>query len=522
MMSRGGRNIDWIQRYCRVPEGRDVGKEVVLRDWQIGIVEEIYGSRTRKAIISFPRKNGKTAFVSFLLLLHLVGPEAKKNSQLYSAAQSRDQAALLFNYAWKCVRMSPGLAPFIRPVMSKKELHCEGLGAIYKALAADAGTVYGLSPIFAVHDEIGQVRGPTSELYDAIETAMGAHSEPMSVLISTQAATDNDLFSREIDDAKAKSDPATKLFMYSAPEDADPYAISTLRMANPALGDFLFEEELIRKAEEAKRLPTRAAMFRNLHLNQRIEQVSTLISPDIWKECGEEVEEFDEELPVYGGLDLSETQDLTAFVLVQWNEGKYNVKPVFWLPKVGIREKSRDDKECYDVWADEGWLELSPGRAIGYEFVAKRLKELFDRYNVVKVGFDRYNWKHLKPYLEKEGFEDWDLGAEGDARERRQSKFIAFGQGMVSMAPAVRTLEQLFLTGSIRHGMNPVLTMCARNVVVVSDDAGNRKPSKARSRGRIDGITALLMALSVAEERKQEREDGDKNLVYVIDLGEAA
>jgi phage terminase large subunit-like protein len=177
-LTRGARNIAWIEATCRIPEGEFVGRPVRLRPWQRKIVKGIYDTPTRRAIISFGRKNAKTTLSAFLLLLHLCGPEARPNSQLFSAAQSRDQAAILFTLASKTVRMSPELNAFVAIRETAKQLACEELGTLYRALSADATTAYGLSPVFIVHDELGQVKGPRSELLrgarDGLRRAGGA------------------------------------------------------------------------------------------------------------------------------------------------------------------------------------------------------------------------------------------------------------------------------------------------------------------------------------------------------------
>jgi phage terminase large subunit-like protein len=199
--------ILWIERLCLVPEGRDVYKPLKLRDWQIAEIRKIYDNPvgTRRAVISFARKNGKTSFAALLLLVHLAGPLGKlaRNSQLYSAAQSRDQSALLFALAAKMVRMSPALSAAVKIKESSKQLFCERYGTSYRALSAEATTAYGLSPAFVVHDELGQVVGSRSELFEALETAMGAQAHPLSIIISTQAERDSDLLSILIDDALA-------------------------------------------------------------------------------------------------------------------------------------------------------------------------------------------------------------------------------------------------------------------------------------------------------------------------------
>jgi len=222
--TRGDRNIAWIERLCVVPEGKDVGKPVVLRPWQREIIKSIYDTPTRRALISFARKSGKTSLSAMILLLHLCGPEARPNGQLFSAAQSRDQAALLFNLAAKMIRFSPELGQYVSIRDTTKQLYCKELGTLYRALSADASTAYGLSPTLTIHDELGQVNGPRSPLYDALETASAAHLDPLTVATPAQSATDADLFSVLIDDAKTGADPKVKLFLYTASDDVDPCA----------------------------------------------------------------------------------------------------------------------------------------------------------------------------------------------------------------------------------------------------------------------------------------------------------
>lgn len=506
-MTRGDRNAAWIEMVCRVPEGRLVGQPVRLREWQRDVLRSIYDSPTRRAIISFGRKNGKTALASFLLLLHLCGPEARANSQLFSAAQSRDQAAILFALAAKTVRMSPDLSRYVSIRDTAKQLYCQELGTLYRALSADASTAYGLSPVFVVHDELGQVKGPRSELYEALETATAAQDAPLSVVISTQAPTDADLLSVLVEDAKSGADPRVKLHLFSAPVDLDPFSDEAIRAANPAFGDFQNADEVRAMAEDARRMPSREAEYRNLILNQRVEASNPFVSRGVWVANGDEPGADEPGMPVYAGLDLSETSDLTAFVMVSPGEGgKWAVRPVFWLPGAGLAEKSRQDRVPYDVWARDGLLETTPGRAIEYEYVAMRLRQFFDRYDVRKVAFDRYNWKHLRPWLERAGFSEQELS----------ERFQEFGQGFASMSPALRDLEVALLGEKLQHGNHPVLSMCAANAVVQMDPAGNRKLSKSRSRGRIDGMVALAMAMAVAGTYEDTAADLDAILMSGI------
>jgi phage terminase large subunit-like protein len=502
-MTRGERNVAWIEANCRVPEGRDVGKPIKLRAWQRRDVLKIYDNPagTRRAILSFGRKNGKTALAALLLLLHLVGPEARPNSQLYSAAQSREQAAILFALAAKTVRMSPALSQYVRVRDTAKQLYCEELGTLYRALSAEASTAYGLSPVFIVHDELGQVKGPRSELYEALETATGAQEAPLSLVISTQAPTDADLLSVLIDDAKTDADPRVVLSLYTANEDLDPFSEEAIRAANPAFGDFQNAAETLAMAEDARRMPSREAEFRNLILNQRVEVNAPFITRGVWMACSALVQPFKKK-KVWGGLDLSECNDLTALVLVSPfdADGKttWHVLPTFWLPAHGLLDRSKADRVPYDQWAKEGHLVAIEGaKVVDYEYVANHLLRVFDEYDVQKIAFDRYNWRHLKPWLLKAGFTESQVDEKSP-----DSKFVEFGQGFISMSPALRDLESVLLNGQMAHGGHPVLTMCAANAVVKTDDAGNRKLSKSTSRGRIDGMVSLAMAMSVAATHK--------------------
>jgi phage terminase large subunit-like protein len=240
-------------------------------------------------------------------------------------------------------------------------------------------------------------------------------------------------------------------------------------------------------AEDARRMPSREPEFRNLILNQRVEMNSPFISRSVWQGCNGEVSEWGRE-EVYSGLDLSATSDLTAHVPIAWVEDAWEIMPTFWLPGEGLREKSRSDRVPYDVWHREGHLLTTPGRSVEYEWVARELYEFDKTYNWVKCAFDRWAFKHLKPWLIKAGFTE----------ERLEELFVEFGQGFVSMSPALRDTEAALLEGKVRHGGHPVLTMCAANAVVTTDPAGNRKLNKAKSATRIDGMVALAMAVGVA------------------------
>ncbi len=488
---RSKRNIKWIEDYCIVPEGKDVGKQVKLRPWQKADLRKIYDNPagTRTAIISFGKKNGKTSLAAFLLLLHLAGPEAIANTQLPSTAQSRDQAAVLFSLAAKIVRMSPDLNSNLLIRDSAKQIFCPDLGTLYKALSADASTAHGQSPIFVIHDELGQVRGPISELYNAIENAMGAHEAPMSIIISTQAPTDGDLLSILIDDAGTGRDPTVVLSLYSADELLDPFSEEAIKQANPAYGDFLNPREVRKQAANAKALPSQEALFRNYTLNQRVDRNTPFVAKTVWQANGRQPSDDWTGSTIYAGLDLSSTSDLTAFVTIAFIDDSWECKPIFWLPGESLREKSRADRVPYDVWHSQGFLKTTPGKSVEYEFVAQYLFDYCrSAFFNVRIGFDRWGMKYLLPWLIKAGFSE----------EQVEEIFLDFGQGYQSMSPALRDFEAMLLEHKIKHGNHPVLSMCAANAIVTVDPAGGRKFNKAKASGRIDGMVALAMAFGVA------------------------
>lgn len=511
--TRAERNIAWCEKHLRIPEGKFVGQPLKMAEYMKEDFRAIYdnpNALTRRAIISRGRKNAKTVESAMIALLHICGPEARPNSQLYSAAQSRDQAAILFSLAAKMARMSPQLNEVLDIKESAKSIVCDELGAVYKALSADAATAYGLSPVLIIHDELGQVRGPKSDLYDALETATAAQENPLSIVISTQAPNDNDLLSILIDNAMngdpltGEKDPKTVLRFNTANLELDPFSIEAIRAANPAFDIFMNKDEVLDMQRKAKEMPTSQAEFENLVLNRRVETKAPFVTAPVWKKCGFPVDSHPTNF-MFGGLDLSAVSDLTALVYIQQlfsNENpanyKWHVTPKFWIPGNGIEEKQRQDKVPYAYWRDEGYINVVTGSStIEYDFIAEELmNDIKSGLPIKKIGFDRYNYKHLKPWLRKVGFKPEDL--EGD-----DAMFIEFGQGFVSMSPALRSLESLILNQKIAHGDHPVLAWHVSNAVTVPDPAGNRKLVKNFRKGgsiaKIDGIIALLIALGIAE-----------------------
>ncbi|WP_038207896.1 terminase large subunit [Xenophilus azovorans] len=500
-MTRAEAIIQFIERYCVTPEGADVGKPLVLAEFQKKFIREVYDNPagTRRAILSVSRKNGKSGLIAGLLLAHLIGPEAKLNAQLVSGAMSRDQAGLVFNLASKMVQQSPKLTKLVRIIPSGKRLIGLPLNTEFRALAADGRTAHGLSPVLAILDEVGQVRGPQSDFIDAITTSQGAHAEPLLIAISTQAASDADLLSTWIDDAKASDDPRIVCHLYAAPEGCDLLDEAAWRAANPALGIFRSEDDLREQMKQAQRMPSMENTARNLLLNQRVSTESPFVSPDVWKACGS-LSNLDSDGPVFAGLDLSMRTDLTALVIVGKVDGVWHVVPHFWTPEQGLTDRAKRDRAPYDVWARQGLLHTTAGATVDYEIVAQDMLAILADLDVQAIAFDRWRLDLLRKELDK-------LGAD--------LPLVEWGQGYKDMAPALDALEAELLNGRIAHGMHPVLSMCAANAVVTKDPTGARKLDKSRATGRIDGMQALAMAMGVAARAEEGQEHSADAFTFV-------
>ena len=480
-MTRGEAVIAFIEAFCLVPEGKSVGKPLKLMPFQRKFILDVYDNPkgTSRAYLSVARKNGKSALIAGILLAHIAGPEAQTNSQIISGARSRDQASLVFKLAEKMVRLSPDLSRVIKIVPSQKSLIGLARNVEYKAISAEAGTAHGLSPVLAILDEVGQIRGQQDAFVEAIETAQGAYDNPLLIAISTQAATDGDLFSIWLDDAANAKDKRIVSHVYTAPEDCDVLDKKAWKAANPALGEFRSLTDIQDFAKQASRLPAKENSFRWLYLNQRIEATSPFLSKAEWQANGGEPD-VEPGAVCYAGLDLSANRDLTAFVMAFPDGDKYDVLAQFFLPAEGIREKAKAEKVPYDMWADQGFLTLVDGPVINPAMVARAVAEASERYNIQLLAYDRWRIHDFQRELDA-------IGA--------SIPMTPFGQGFKDMSPAVDKLERLVADRKIRHGGNPILNMCAANAVADRDPAGNRKLNKGKSVGKIDGLVALAMAL---------------------------
>ena len=485
-------NVIRFIHYLTVPSGHGAGEPFRLRPFQEKFIRDIYaphrgGKRcVRRGILSIGRKNGKSALIACLVLAHLCGPAKEINGEIYSAATEREQAALVFKMAAQIVRANDLLSQEIKIVDSTKTMVHYQSGSFYKAISAEAGSKYGFNPTLVIYDELAQAK--TRDLYDALDTAMGAREQPLFITISTQSADPQHILSVLIDDGLTHKDPSNVVHLYETPEDADIYDERNWYASNPALDDFRSLEDMRILADRARRMPAFESAFRNLFLNQRVSFVAPFVSRSVFEACNDAPADMSG-ASVWCGLDLSSKTDLTSFVIIWQVDGVWQIKPYFWTPEAGIEDRGKRDRVPYGQWARDGYLETTPGQTVDYEWVAVRVGEILSECHVEGLAFDRWRIDVFQKELDRIGLE---------------LPLIPYGQGFKDQSPSLDAMEAAFLNGKIAHGDHPLLKMCAANAVVVKDPAGNRKLDKAKSTGRIDGMAALANAFGIAAAQQEE------------------
>ena len=473
--------------------------------FQEAFVREVYephtkaeeGDRTlrravRRAILSIARKNGKTALIAGLVLVHLIGPEAIRYGEIYSAANDRDQAAQVFKFVKQYIELDPELSAALVVTPSTKTIGCVANGSKYVALSAEAGTKHGLSPSVWIFDELAQAK--SRDLFDALDTAQGARREPLGIVISTQSPDPQHPLSQLIDDGLDHRDATIVAHLHAVPDEVEDVFDETVwPLANPALDVFRDREDLRALARRAARLPAFEPSFRNLYLNQRVDVQASLLPRAEWSACAGEAWVRDGEA-IFAGLDLSATTDLTALVAVSAFDGD-RVLPFFWKPGDSLSDHAERDRAPYVEWARDGFLEAPAGRAVDYEAVGQRLADLRDRFDLIGVAFDSWRIEQLRKALEAIGVDVWIEGV--DEPRDGAIRLVKWVQGFRGMSPAIEALEVAVLERRLAHPDNPVLNFCIANAAAKSDPAGNRMLDKAATRFRIDGAVALAMAVGL-------------------------
>lgn len=497
-IERATRVIEFIE-LLEVPSGVGQRKPMRLREWQKQFIVDLYAPndegvrRVSRAIFSVARKNGKTALIAALVLAHLVGPEAKKNDEIYSAANDREQAGQVFKFCRQFIDADAELSSMLEVVPSTKTILYKPHGSFYRALSADAGTKHGLNPSVWIYDELAQARN--QELYEVLETSQGAREEGLGIVISTQSPDPEHPLSKLIDDGLVADDQSVLVHLYSIPDETENiFDKEKWALANPALGDFRLLKDMDKLARKAQRMPSFEASFRNLYGNQRVDQTSPLIPRSEWRACqtGDTLADGEE---IYLALDLSGVHDLTSLVGVNADPKEDRVKAWHWKPKEWLHDHAKRDRAPYDVWASEGWLETPPGRAIDYSYVAARIAEIREDYIVRGIAYDRWRIEQLLVEFQRLGVDAYIDGK--DKPFDGALRLIPWGQGYRDMSPAVEALESSVVHRRLKHDGNPVLGFCFANAIAVTDASGNRKLDKSKTRFRIDGAVSTAMVLGL-------------------------
>lgn len=475
-----------------ITSGIHAGRKLVLRPWQRDIVHAIYATdenglrKIRTALVTLPRKNGKTTLAASLALCHLLGPESEPRGQIFSAASDREQASIIYREMEAIILSVPEFAARCHIQSFHKTITDTATGSVYRAMTADSRKAHGLSPSFMVYDELAQSND--RELYDNLTTGTGARKEPLMVVISTQSADPNHIMSELVDyalkiqDGTLPVDPAFYGAVYAAPDNADPWDEGVWADCNPALGDFRSLEEMRVFAEQAKKIPAKESIFRALYLNQRCDPAAKWISTSDFGACVGEIPDLSGR-ECYAGLDLSSTQDLSALSLcfVPQNGDPFYTLHYAWCPENAIKARSKADRVPYDLWHKQGYIEATPGTVVDYSYILKRIEAITKQFTLKALLFDRWGATKIVNDLEGMGL-----------------TILEFGQGYKSMSPPSKEMEKLVLEHKIIFPDNPALAWCFSNVIVETDAAGNVKPSKKKSKEKIDLVVSTVMALDGA------------------------
>lgn len=476
-------------------KGEWAGKPITLAPWQQFILWVIFGwkkqedgtRRFRTAYIEVARKNGKTTMAAGAGL-YMLALDGEPGAEVYSCATKRDQARICHGDATQMVKSSPQLRKEIGTF--KNNLHVVKTASKFEPLSSDYNTMDGLNVHMAIADELHA--WPSRALWDVLETATGARRQALMMAITT-AGFDRHSFcwtqheyAEKVLDGVIEDDTYFGIVFTLDPEDSWEDESVWIK-ANPNLGVSKKLDDMQRKAERAKHMPSALNAFLRLELNVWTESESRWIGTEAWAKCSGTVDPLGlRGRTCYGGLDLSSVSDITAFVLVfpPEKEGDpYQVIPRFWIPEDAVHERVEKDRVPYDVWIRNGLIQATPGNVIDYDFILHQIGEDSAEYDLRNIMFDRWGSTKIVTELMEIGGEEW---------------VVKFGQGFVSMSPPMKELERLILKQQLAHGGNPVLTWMAHNLVARQDPAGNIKPDKEKSTEKIDGMVALIMGLDGA------------------------
>ncbi len=423
------------------------------------------------------------------IALYMLLADGEPNAEVYVAACDRQQASIIFNTSMNFVEGNPTLSKVTNLVRSTKRIVYPKTGSFYQVLSSDVKSKSGINASCVILDEIWTY--PNPDLAKMLTTGSGdARTQPLFLYLTTAGnklsgyGWEMHQKAKDILDGR-RVDPTFLSIIYGLEDDADIEEEKNWYKANPSLGHTIQIDRVREHYNQVKDDPADLALFKQLRLNMWLKQEIKWMPMDKWDLCNYQVDP--EELKgrvCYGGLDLSSTSDVTAFVLVfppEYEGDKYQVLPYFWLPEETLHQRVRKDKVPYDIWNRQGLMNLTEGNVVHYGFIEKFIERLGLKYNIREIVYDRWGATQMSQNLDGMGF-----------------TVVPFGQGFKDMSPPTKELMRLILSKQIAHGGHPVLRWMADNIVVRTDPAGNIKVDKEKSAEKIDGIVALIMGLARA------------------------
>lgn len=509
--------VGFFRYYLTHSKGRKAGQAFILARWQVTIIRDIFGWKrpdgTRQystVYIEVPRKNGKSTMFAGVALLCLTG-DHEAGAEVYSVAGDRKQAGIVYRIAKRMVKQNRYLSSIIRMYggdapMGVKSMNVPGTDSVYEVLSSDASLAFGSNPSAIIFDEL-HVQ-PNKKLWDAIKSGQGAREQPLLAAITTAGVDRTSLCYEQHEYALELLsggivNPSYYPVIYAASLDDDWTDQRIWAMCNPNLGESLNIRFFQDQVTEAKHVPSAENAFKRWYLNIWTSQIDRWLSMDLWDMCdaGELTEEQLLGMRCYGGIDLSSTVDLTAFVLVfvvaepiadaaedepQFNY-RFYIKSYCWCPEETAEERTQKSNVPYLTWADQGHLYLTPGNVIDYARVRVKVLELAEKYDIAEIAIDRWNAHQIEQELKDEGI-----------------TMVPYGQNYRDMSAPSKKLEVLLASRMLHTFNNPALRWMASNVAAETDALGNIRPSRKVSPEKIDSIVALIMAIGRAILKPKE------------------
>ena len=486
--------VNFIQLFITHTKGELAGKPLILEKWQREIVEKIFGWKNKKtnlrqyrtAFIMLGRKNGKTTLTAGIGLYMLFSDE-EKGSEIYAAAGDRNQAGLVHEIAKGMILNNPELTA--RAKILRNSIVNESKGNYFQAISSDSKTKHGFNANCVIFDELHtQVN---RDLWDTLHTSTASRRQPLVIAITTAGYDKQSIcyevysYAKKVLDGSIKDDSFLPI-IYEAEMDSDITLESTWKKANPNYGVSLKKEYMQRESKKALDIPSYLNSYLRLHLSQWTENEIKWMGDKEWMECEGELGDLSN-MECWGGLDLATTRDITAFVLIFRVDNIFKIKPYFFVPRDNAKARSDRDGVDYMSWISQGYIIATEGNVTDYSFIRKKINELSKKYRIQSIAYDRWNASQLVI----------DLIGDG-------ANMSPLGQGFASLSAPTKMMEKLILSKEIQHDGNPVMRWMIGNVQLEIDSADNHKPSKKKSKEKIDGVAACICALAEYMSIEQE------------------